>query len=126
MPGKSEDLSYKQRCQIKALHDTAKWSLKYVQWVREREQVLIEVGRQISIAQNIPIRTVHRVSYLRATPQKFQCGRKMISNTPTRKYLVSLTTHDAYHRRLAYSVVAKIVGVQACEETLHAAFAPQG
>jgi len=88
--------------------------------------VLIEVRRQISIAQNITISTVHRICSLPATPQKFQCGRKKIINTPTRKYLVSIATQDAHHHRLPYSEVAKIAGVQACEKTLRAAFAAEG
>jgi hypothetical protein len=79
---------------------------------REREQVLIEVGRQISFAQNIPISTVHRsCNLLPATPQKFRSGRKKIINMPTRKFLVSIATQDAYHRRLAYTEVAKIAGI---------------
>jgi hypothetical protein len=73
--------------------------------------VLIEVGRQISIVQNIPISTVHRFCSLSATPQKFQCGKKKIINTPTWKYLVSIATKNAYYRRLAYSEVANIAGV---------------
>ena len=92
----------------------------------ERTQVLIEVGRHISIAQNIPISTVHRICCLPVTPQKFRSGRKKIINTPTWKYFVSIATQDAYHRRLAYSEVAKIAGVQACEKTLRAAFAAEG
>jgi hypothetical protein len=95
--------------------------------VREREWVLIEVGRQISIAHNILISTVHRIcSLLPATPQKFRSGRKKIINTPTWKYLVSIATQDAYHCRLAYTEVAKIAGVQASEKNLLVAFAAEG
>ena len=89
--------------------------------------MLIEAGRQISFAQNIPISTAHRVcSLLPATPQNFRSGRKKIINTPTRKYLVSIAIQNAYHRRLAYTDVAKIAGVEACEKTLRAAFAAEG
>jgi hypothetical protein len=95
--------------------------------VREREWVLIKVSRQISIAQNISISTVYRIgSLLPATPQKFQSRRKKINNTPTQKYLVSITTQDTYHCHLAYKEVAKITRVQASEKILCTAFPAEG
>jgi hypothetical protein len=91
-----------------------------------REWVLIEVGRQISIAQNIPISAVHRICSLSATLQKFWSGRKKIINTPNWKNLVSIIIQDAYHCCLAYTEVAKIIEVQASKKTLCAAFAAEG
>jgi len=102
------DTSYKKRCFVQALRFRAGWTY-----------------REIAADQNLGLSTVHDICQAPATPKKRK-GRPFSIDTPTRRRLVATATFSAANRRLTYSEVADLCGIQASEKTLRKAFSLEG
>ena len=104
----TEDLSYKQRCQIQCLRADAGWTFE-----------------RIAEKYGISVSTAWRVCNGPATPRKR--GKKPLKiDTPLRKRLVYEATLNSENRNKSYSEIAAMIGLQASEKTLRAAFAKEG
>jgi len=104
----TEDLSYKQRCQIQCLRADAGWTFE-----------------RIAQRYGISVSTAWRVCNGPTTPRKR--GKKPLQiDTPLRKRLVHEATLNAENRQKTYSEIAMMIGLQASEKTLRTAFSKEG
>ncbi|KAF1967760.1 hypothetical protein BU23DRAFT_375150, partial [Bimuria novae-zelandiae CBS 107.79] len=97
-------LSYRQRVEILTLRTYAGWGYT-----------------RISTSLQIPRSTVRRTILHPETPRHPR-GRPPILDTPKRQRLVRRATIDAFHRRLPYTDIAFLEGINACRRTLVHAF----
>jgi len=107
-PIKTRETSYKTRCQVQALRNSAGWTYAH-----------------IAEDQNLPLSTVWDICQAPATPTKRK-GRPFSIDSPTRGCLVATATHDAVHRQMPFVEIAALCGVEANERTLSKAFALEG
>ena len=103
-----KQLTYRQRVEIKTLRDTANWKLS-----------------AIASAYNTTKATVSRTCKRPATPIKRGCPKRVI-DTPIRKLLAARSALNADHRRMPFSKIARLEGVDASDMTLRSAFALEG
>jgi len=99
---------YKTRCQVQALRFSDGWTY-----------------RRIADDQNLAVNTVHDICHGPSTPRKTK-GRPILLDTPTRCRLVAMATQSAEHRRIPLREVTALCDIEACDRTLHKAFAKEG
>ena len=104
----TEDLSYKQRCQIQCLRDDAGWTFE-----------------RITKKYGISVSTAWKVCNGPATPCK-QGKKPLKIDTPLLKRLVYEATLNSENHNKSYSEIAVMIGLQVSEKTLRAAFAKEG
>ena len=98
-------LTYKERCRTFTLSDLLHWS-----------------SEAIAAIMGLHRTTIQSVLRSRAETPKKQMGRKPAITRRIRERLVARATLDADHRRMTYSEIARLEGVEAGRKALVAAF----
>lgn len=81
-----------------------------------------EIALQLNLTRNqVRYALAHRL-----TPQKKNCGRKALLNTPQRKQLVEWVTASSINRAVQWKNIPEILGWECGEKAIRAAFKKEG